>query len=134
VPAGSTALREGASSNSKGDNQVKRTLVILGTCAVLSTASVNALAHGDEAGAAILGGVVGGLIGSAIVGYPAYSVYSPAPVVVEPYAPPPVVVERYYEPAPVVVERYGPPRVIYYSTGGHHWRGYRYHRRWHGHD
>jgi hypothetical protein len=103
---------------------VKRTLVILGTCAVLSTASVNAFAHGDEAGAAILGGVVGGLIGSAIVGYPAYPVYAPTPVVVEPYAPAPA----------VVVERYGPPRVVYYSTGGHRWRQYRYHRHWHGHD
>ena len=41
------------------------------------------------------GGVLGGLIGSAIVPYP---------VVVERYAPAPVVIER-YAPAPVVVER-----------------------------
>jgi hypothetical protein len=109
---------------------VKRTLVILGTCAVLSTASLNAFAHGD-AGAAFLGGVVGGVIGSTILGYPAYPVYAPAPVVVEPYAPPPVVVERYYAPAPVVVEGYGPP-VVYYSGRGHRWRGHHYHR--HGHD
>jgi hypothetical protein len=124
---------------------VKRALVIVGTCAVLSTAPLNAFAHGGEAGAAILGGVVGGLIGSAIVGEPAYPVYAPAPVVVEPYAPPPVVVERYAppplvverysEPAPVVVERYGPPRVVYYGDGGGGWRehGWR-HGHWHDDD
>jgi hypothetical protein len=106
---------------------MNRALVILSTCAVLSTASPNAFAHGGDAGAAILGGVVGGIIGSAIVGQPAYPVY------VQPYAPPPVVVERYYEPAPVVVERYGPPRVVYYGDGGRRWHdhGWRHHR---GHD
>jgi hypothetical protein len=111
---------------------VKRTLVILGTCAVLSTAPLHSFAHGGDAGAAFLGGVVGGVIGSAIVGVPAYPVYAP-PVVVQPYAPP-VVVERYYEPAPVVVERYGPPAVVYYGGGGRwHDRGWR-HRHWHDHD
>jgi hypothetical protein len=76
--AESVAPREGASPNSKGDNKVKRTVAMLGTCTVLSTASLNAFAHGD-AGAAFLGGVVGGVIGSTILGYPAYPVYAPAP-------------------------------------------------------
>jgi hypothetical protein len=111
---------------------MKRALVILGTCAVLSAAPLNAFAHGDDAGAAILGGVVGGLIGSAILGYPGYPVYV-APRVVVPYTPPPVVVEPYYAPAPVVVERYGPP-VVYYGGGGRYWHGHGYHRHWHGHD
>ena len=113
--------------------RAKRVLVILGTCAVLSAAPLSAFAHGDEAGAAIVGGILGGLIGSAIVGVPAYPAYAPAPVVVERYAPP-VVVER-YEPAPVVVESYGLPRAVYYRDDGRRWHDHGWHRRhWHDDD
>ena len=95
-----------------------RALVILGTCTVLSTAPLSAFAHGDEAGAAIVGGILGGIIGSAIVGGPAYPAYAPAPVVVERYTP-----------APVVVESYGLPRAVYYRDGGRHWHDRGWHRR-----
>ena len=71
------------------------------------------------------GGVLGGLIGSAIAPYPVYE----APVVVERYAPAPMVVERYVR-EPVYVERYERPVVVY--RGGHrHWRDHdrRHHER-----
>jgi len=101
-----------------------RALAILGTCAVLSAAPLSAFAHGDEAGAAIVGGILGGLIGSAIVGVPAYPAYAPAPVVVE-----------RYEPAPVVVESYGLPRAVYYRDDGRRWHDHGWHRRhWHDDD
>jgi hypothetical protein len=123
--------------NSIGGNEVKRvkrTLVTLGTCAVLSAAPLSAFAHGDEAGAAIVGGILGGLIGSAIVGPPVYPAYAPAPVVVEHYEPAPVVVERYASP-PVVVESYGLPRAVYYRDGGWRWHDRGWHRRhWHDDD
>jgi hypothetical protein len=120
--------------NSIGGNdvkRVKRTLVTLGTCAVLSTAPLATFAHGDEAGAAFAGGILGGLIGSAVVGGPVYPAYAP-PVVVERYAPPPVVVERRVSP-PIVVERYEPVPVyglprVYYGDGGWH------RRHWHDDD
>ena len=80
---------------------MKRLIVALGACAALSALPMGTFAHGYEAGDAalggLIGGVVGGLIGTAI---------APAPVVVEPYASAPVVVDRY--DAPVVIERYAP--------------------------
>ncbi len=113
---------------------MKKTLLVLGTCAVLASASPLALAHGDRGGDALLGGVVGGIIGATILGAPYYPAYSPGPVVVERYdAAPPVIVER-YAPPPVIIERYYQPAPrIYYRDGGRGWhdRG-RSERHWHG--
>jgi hypothetical protein len=107
---------------------MRRWIVAMGTCAVLTTAPAQAFAHGYYAGDAVLGGVVGGvvggLIGSAVAPRPVYVApapvvvrrYAPAPVVVQPYAPAPVIVEP-YPAAPVVVRRYGPPAVVYYPAG-----------------
>ena len=113
---------------------MKKTLITLGACAMLSAAPLHAFAHGNQdTGAALLGGVLGGLIGGAIVAPPAYRVYGTVPVVVEGYAPPPVVVVRRHYVAP-------PPAVVYYRDGRRGWHdrgwhdgGWRGHR-WHGHD
>jgi hypothetical protein len=104
---------------------MRRWIAALGTCAALSALPAGAFAHGYDAGDAALagfvGGVVGGLIGSGVA--PVY--VAPAPVVVTSAVP--VVVER-YAPAPVVVAP-SRPRAIYYR-GGH--RGWYKHGR-HGH-
>jgi len=108
---------------------MKKALITLGACALLSAAPLHAFAHGGyDAGGAILGGIVGGVIGAAIVSPPAYAVYAPTPVVVESYAPAPAVVVRRHYLAP-------PPRVIYYRDGGRRWHDGGSHRRhWRGHD
>jgi hypothetical protein len=94
---------------------MKKWILALGTCAALSTLPLGAFAHGYDAGDAALGGLVGGVVAA-----PVYA--APGPVVVERYAPPPVVVER---PAPVVVER-GEPSVVYYDGDRRGWWGHRW--------
>jgi hypothetical protein len=111
---------------------MKRWIIALGTCATLSTLPLHAFAHGNDGGAAVLGGivggVVGGLIGSGAAPFPVYA--APAPVVVERYAPEPVVIER-YAPAPVIVEPVYPAPAYYVGR----YPGYRGHEghehRWH---
>jgi hypothetical protein len=101
---------------------MKKWIAALGACAALSTLPVGAVAHGHDAGDAALGGLVGGLIGSAAA--PVYA----APVMV---TPAPVVVPA---PAPVVVEPYGSPTVVYGARPGYyysHGRYYPYHHHHH---
>jgi hypothetical protein len=105
---------------------MKKRIVTLGVCAVLSILPFGAFADRYDRDDAVLGGIVGGVIGG-ILGatatrYPVYA--APAPVVVETYSRP-VVVESYRRP--VVVERYGPPVVV--RKGHAH---YRHHHHKHG--
>ena len=111
---------------------MKKWIAALGACAALSTLPVGAFAHGHDAGDAALGGLVGGVVGG-LIGSAAAPVYA-APVMVTPAAP--VVVER-YAPAPVVVEPYGSPAVVYGARPGYyysHGRYYPYHHHHHYHD
>jgi hypothetical protein len=86
---------------------MKRKLIIGAACAALLGAPLVASAHNNDAGLALLGGIVGGLIiGSTLNSGPAVAYAAPV------YAPPPpprrvVVIKRrqvYVERQPVYVE------------------------------
>jgi hypothetical protein len=99
---------------------MKKWIAALSVSLALSTLPLGAFAHGYDAGDAALGGFVGGVVGG-LIGSGGVPVYvAPAPVVVAPARP--VVVER-YAPAPVVVER-----PVYYRGGDRGW-----HRGWYKH-
>jgi hypothetical protein len=116
--------------------RMKRYLIAFTACAALCAVSAPAFADHDDAGIAIVGGIVGGIIGSTLGGPVVYAspppvVYAPPPPVV--YAPPPEVI---YTPPPVVVEqRYYAPYPYYapraYYRGENHVRWVRH---WHHHD
>ncbi len=107
---------------------LKGSLLALATVGVLAAVPADALGHGfrhhhpghrgDVFGAAVVGGLLGGLIGSAIAGSPRHYAYGPPPgAVIErryyiPYDPPPA---YYYDGGPSRVYCYGPTR--YYDHG-----------------
>lgn len=97
---------------------MKRKLIIGAACAALLGAPLVASAHNNDAGLALLGGIVGGLIGSTLNSGPAVAYAAPV------YAPPPprrVVVVRQ---RPVYVER-RPVYVEYRHDHGRHVGWYR---------
>lgn len=96
---------------------MKRKLIIGAACAALLSVPLVASAHDNDAGLALLGGIVGGLIGSTLNPGPAVAYAAPV------YAPPPrrvVVIER----RPVYVER-RPVYVEYRHDRGRHVGWYR---------
>ncbi len=100
---------------------MQRWIMTLGTGVALATLPIHAFAYGQDAGAAVLGGIVGGVVGGLIAAGAA-----PFPRYV---APAPLVVER-YEPAPVIVE--SPYLAPAYDVGSydgyrdHEWREHRW--------
>jgi hypothetical protein len=103
---------------------MKRKLIIGAACAALLSAPLVASAHNNDAGLALLGGIVGGLIGSTLNSGPAVAyaapVYAPPPTYV--VAPPRrvIVIKR----RPVYVER-RPVHVEYRHDRGRHVGWYR---------
>jgi hypothetical protein len=123
---------------------MRKTLVAVATVAALAAGGIsNAQAHDNDAGVFFAGAVVGTVIG-AVLGAPPVPVFAPpvavvAPPVVYPpaprvvYAAPPVVYAPaprvIYAPRPVAIKR-GPPVHAYYPQHGYAAHG-QPHRDWH---